>query len=184
MKHTFLNVALLIFGAILVFLFLKFLLSLVLILFIFALFWTWRMQKDARNRLFVNGTVPSPAPDGLHQGIFLGHHTSWRGKKFNAQDSTGINLFEEKTGGQVSPSAQGSGGTKEKYPFKTYIAKGLQEKNLDVMKIDYDVPANPFWLSFIMDEIVQIAPGSYLGKMHIKLIPGLPFTVLYFELKK
>ncbi len=173
MKHTFLNVTLIIFAAIIVFLFLKFLLSFVLILFIFAIFWTWRVQKDQRNMLFMSGTVPAPAPDGLHQGIFLGHHTSWRGKKFDAANLRGINLFDDKKGGQV-----------EKYPFKTYIAKGLQEKTKDVMKIDYDVPENPFWLSFIQDEIVQIAPGSYLGKMHVKLIPGLPFTLLYFELKK
>jgi len=173
MKDTFLNIAIAIFFAIVVFLFFRLILSLCLIIILIGIFWTFQIQKDPQNNLFLRGTLPNPAPDGLHQGIFLGHNTSWRGKKFNVANSTGINLFYDKKGGQV-----------ERYPFKTYAGKGLRDKKLDVLKIDYNVEGNPFWLRLIVDEIVEVTPGRYLGKMHIKIIPGFPFTVLYFELKK
>src|SRR3989344_3788857 len=137
MKNTFfLDVVFTILFLLLAFLFLKFLLGLVLIVFLIGVFRTWQIQHDSRNKVFLQGIFPSPAPDGLHQGIFLGHNTSWRGKKF------------------------------------------------DVLKIDYNVKGNPFWLRLIVDEIVQIAPNEYLGKMNLKIIPGFPFGILYFELKK
>lgn len=133
---------------------------------------TWQLQHTAQTDVFLKGTVPSPTPEGLYNGSVPGYPTlSWLGKKFNAKDHTGINLFQE--------------GNKqiEKYPFKTTVGKGLQDKNLDVLKIDYDISENPFWLRWIVDEVVQVAPGSYLGKLNLRL-PGYTGAVLYFELKK
>ena len=182
MKDTFLNIAVAIFFAIVVFLFFRLILSLCLIIILIGIFWTFQIQKDPQNNLFLRGTLPNPAPDGLHQGIFLGHNTSWRGKKFNVANSTGINLFYDKKARHNT--APGSSAQVERYPFKTYAGKGLRDKKLDVLKIDYNVEGNPFWLRLIVDEIVEVTPGRYLGKMHIKIIPGFPFTVLYFELKK
>ena len=179
MKNTFfLDVVFTILFLLLAFLFLKFLLGLVLIVFLIGVFRTWQIQHDSRNKVFLQGIFPSPAPDGLHQGIFLGHNTSWRGKKFDAANAKGINLF---AGHNTAP---GSDGQVEKYPFKTWQGKGLLDKKLDVLKIDYNVKGNPFWLRLIVDEIVQIAPNEYLGKMNLKIIPGFPFGILYFELKK
>ena len=34
------------------------------------------------------------------------------------------------------------------------------------------------------DEIVQIAPNHYLGKLQVRIIPNYPFTLMFFELKK
>src|SRR3989344_2758362 len=136
MKDTFLNIAIAIFFAIVVFLFFRLILSLCLIIILIGIFWTFQIQKDAQHKLFLGGTLPKPAPDGLHQGIFLGHNTSWRGKKFNAANAKGINLF---AGHNTAP---GSDGQVEKYPFKTWQGKGLLDKKLDVLKIDYNVKGN------------------------------------------
>lgn len=54
----------------------------------------------------------------------------------------------------------------------------------DVLKIDYAIPANPFWLRFILDEIVETEPGKLLGKVHIHLLPDLNFTLGFFTLEK
>ncbi len=121
------------------------------------------MKKD-----FPKGTFPSPLPDGFYKGTVQNLNTNWKGKIFDATNSSGINIF----------------GDKKVYLFKTYKGKGLQDKNLDVLKIDYNLKENPFWLRFILDEIVQIAPGKYLGKVLLNLIPGLPFSLGYFWLER
>ena len=139
---------------------------------------SWSIKKDPRNTIFLKGSVPNPKLDGVYRGIFLGYSSSWKGKKLNAIDSTGINMFAG------HKSAPDSNDQVEKYPFKTYIGKGLVDKNLDVLKIDYNLLGNPFWLKWIVDEVVQIAPNEYLGKMHLNIIPGFPFSLLYFQLSK
>ena len=70
----------------------------------------------------------------------------------------------------------------ERQPFKTYYGNGLRDKNLNVLVLDYDIPENPFWLRYIRDEIVQVAPNQYLGKLHLRVI-GFAFTLGYFELE-
>lgn len=125
----------------------------------------WQVQNSPNQKLFISGKVPNPLPNGLYKGS-VSFKTSWQGKKFDATSSTGLNLIDDK----------------EKYPFKTYTGKGLQDKNLDVLKIDYNIPQNPFWLKFILDEIVETSPGKYLGKVHINFF-GFPFSVGYFRLK-
>lgn len=135
--------------------------------FSLLLYRNWRVQNSYFQKVFLSGTFPSPLPDGFHIGSIQALDTSWKGKIFEATNSSGINVF----------------GERKIYPFKTYKGKGLQDKNLDVLKIDYNVEGNPFWLKFILDEIVQNAPGKYTGKVHLNLIPGLPFSLSYFRLE-
>ena len=79
---------------------------------------------DHKNqKLFLTGTIPTQKPDGLYYGT-ISRKTSWVGKKFNAQESSGINMFYDQKGEKI-----------EKYPFKTYVGKGLVDKNLEVIKI-------------------------------------------------
>ncbi len=132
-----------------------------------GLYRTWQIQNSSNQKLFLSGKIPSPRPDGLYKGS-VSFKTSWQGKKFNASSLSGINLISGK----------------EQYPFKTYIGKSLADINLDVFKIDYNIPQNPFWLKFILDEIVEISPNHFLGKVHLKLIPGLPFSLGYFSLER
>ena len=131
-----------------------------------GLFRTWQIQNSLNQKLFLNGKNPDK-PNGLYKGS-VNFKTSWEGKKFDASSSAGINII----------------GGKEKYPFKTYTGKGIRDKNLDVLKIDYNIPQNPLWLRFILDEIVEVDKDKYLGKVHLNLIPGLPLSLGYFRLEK
>ncbi len=149
----------------------KTIVSLVGIALIIAFARTWQMENSANQLVFAKGTVPTPIPDGLYKGTVPGHEVSWLGKKFASSTSSGINVFSEEST------------TTEKYPFKTSLTKGLRDRNLDVVKIDYNQSPNPFWLRFVVDEIVETAPAQYLGKLHINIY-GFTFTLAYFELKK
>ena len=170
--NTFFKIAYIIFFIILALMLLKFFLALFLITVILLWFRTWQMKREPNQQEFLAGKIPHPKLAGLYQGS-MGFDVAWVGKKFNAQGDTGINLIKNKKGEIL-----------EKYPFKTYAGKGLFDENNFVLKIDYNVKGNPFWVKWIVDEIVEVAPNEYLGKMHVKIIPGFPFSILYFELKK
>lgn len=130
---------------------------------------TQQIESSPKQKLFLSGKIPDPSPDGFYKGnAFTGFGKDWQGKVFDASKNSGINKF-----------ADG-----KRYVFKTYEAKGLRDKNLKVLRIDYSQPGNPWWLKFIVDEIVETSPGHYLGKMHLNVIPGMPFTLTYFELTK
>ena len=144
-----------------------------IVLIAFGFLRTWQVQRNKNQALFTKGTVPDAKPDGFFNGTVVGIKASWIGKKFDAEKSTGINVFNNNKGERV-----------DKYPFATTIDNGLLDKNLKVIKIIYDIPGNPFWLRCITDEIVQIAPNEYLGKIIIKIIPSYPFALGYFKLKK
>lgn len=133
---------------------------------------TFLSERDPNQKIFSLGTYPSPLPDGLLKGTVDDLTVSWKGKKMNAKTGTGINIFAGKSVDE------------ERYPFKTSKEKGLRDPNLDVLRIDYNLPQNPFWLRRITDEIVQVKRGEYLGKVHVRVIPNYPFTLGYFHLQK
>ncbi len=151
--------------------FIKAIFGLILILLVVSFLRTWQVEHSANQAIFFAGQSPKLAPDGLYKGTVDGRKVSWQGKKFNATNHSGINIFENAQGNEV-----------EKYPFVTAYGPGLRDKNLEVFKIDYDIAGNPFWLRSILDEIVQISPTEYLGKVHVRIIPGLPFTYGFFKL--
>lgn len=143
-----------------------------LVLFGIAFAYLWRVQHSSEADAFRKGTLPSPLPDGLYHGTVPGHTVSWQGKKFDASQQTGINLFKDGEGKQT-----------EKYPFTTSAGKGVHEDSVDVIRIDYNIGGNPFWLRLILDEIVQTSPGHYLGKLNVRL-PGYTATLGFFNLAK
>lgn len=144
-------------------------LIILLILFVRELVRTARVQRSPETIRFRGGILPVPAPEGFYAGSQdLSRNTAWKGKKFFSASATGINIF----------------GEEERYPFRTYTALGLKDPETEVLKIDYNISLNPLWLRPVLDEIVQVAPDEYLGKVHYRLIPGLPFTLGYFHLKK
>ncbi len=152
-------------------LFFKLLFVTLLIFILLAVIRTWQIEHSADQKIFVQGQSPNPAPEGLYKGSVPGHKVSWLGKKFDAVNHSGINIFDDRKGGQA-----------ERYSFVTAYGSGLRDKNLAVLKIDYNIQSNPFWLRAILDEIVQVGPNEYLGKVHVRIIPGLPFTFGYFKL--
>jgi hypothetical protein len=133
----------------------------------FALYRTRKVERGANQAKFRDGIVPKPLPNGFYKGsAFTGLGKHWQGKVFQRSNSTGINQF---TDGQ-------------RYTFATYPATGLRDPDLQVLRIDYGQPGNPWWVRLITDEIVQTAPGHYLGKVHARFWPGLVFSLGYFEL--
>lgn len=160
-----------------IYVFIKFfsvpLIIIVIAVFILGFWRTWQIQHDDREIMFLKGTVPDPLPDGFYKGTVSDREFSWLGKKFDADKLKGINVFDN-----------GSKLRNEKYPFIVYSGKGLLNKNLELLKINYNISENPWWIRLILDEIVQVAPNEYLGKAHIRIIPGFPFTITFFKLKK
>ena len=55
---------------------------------------------------------------------------------------------------------------------------------IDTFKLDYASPENPFLIGIILDEIVETAPQEYLGKVHMKVVPGYYATIGFFGLRK
>jgi hypothetical protein len=45
------------------------------------------------------------------------------------------------------------------------------------------IAENPWWLRRVLDEIVQVGPDHFLGKVHLRWGPT-HLTVGYFELRK
>ncbi len=145
----------------------------VLLLFIVVGFLrTWQMEHGDNQKLFLKGTVPSPVLSGFYEGVVPGHKFSWVGKKFDDSNNAGINVFDNGSSAQIY-----------KYPFVTSLGKGVKDESLDVLKIDYDISGNPFWLRFVLDEVVETAPGQYLGKLQVRFIWKFPFTLGFFTLK-
>lgn len=128
-------------------------------------------QSGPTQTDFLKGAIPTQLPDGLYQGSSPGYKGSWKGKKFNSTDHTGINIFES------------NGQRTEEFSFKTYVAKGLADKAIDVIKIDYNISGNPIWLRMILDEVVETKPGVLLGKLHIHIGP-FSYALGYFTLQK
>lgn len=144
----------------------------VLLIVILALIGWWRTvktERDARQKIFAAGHVPNLLPDGFYKGEVISYKGTWTGKTFDSQAKTGINNFSD--GNQL-------------YHFAYYEGIGLRDPGLKVIKIDYNRPENPFWVRYIVDEIVETdTHNNYLGKIHLHLL-GLTFTIGYFSLTK
>lgn len=149
----------------------KLVLGVVIVFIVVGLGRTWQLEHSENQKLFLKG-IAHNKPNGFYRGSVADYAGRWQGKKFDAKKSKGINVFKETTA------------TKDAYPFATSVGKGVHDTELDVIKIDYDTPENPFWMRPIIDEIVETSPGNYLGKLHVRIIPGYPFTLAFFELKK
>src|SRR5260221_286785 len=130
-----------------------------------------RILQSPLEEKFVAGTMPYPLPSGFYEGSVANYSGTWRGKTFDQQKATGINVFA---------NAKDDTQVVQQYPFKTYMGEGLQDPQ-PVLKIDYNIPENPIWLRLIVDEIVETEPGHYLGKMLVNLIPGHPLTLTWFQ---
>lgn len=148
------------------------LLALVVLLFIVFLiiraYYNHKASQLPESEVFAAGSPPDPSPNGFWAGTASVNQGSWQGKRFDAGSNSGMNVF---TG-------------EDRYNFHSYAGMGLTDKNLQVLKIDYNQAGNPWWLKFIVDEVVQIDPGQMQGKIQLKLIPGLPVTLGYFNLRQ
>jgi hypothetical protein len=153
-----------------------------------------RAALEELDRLFRAGTVPDPLPDGFLSGRLVGTSTwgpwdgvvqrlarawmPWRGKSFEAQSSTGLNRFAVLPGVRVGfrilwptyrPITDGPDRI-EAFAFRNRLGEGAVDPGLNVFKIDYNFESNPgFVIRRILDELVQIDEGLYLGKILMRL---------------
>lgn len=114
----------------------------------------------------------------------------WEGKRFNAETNTGDNRM---TGDAVVVSKvlwplysmKDSPAGRIAFDFKTYIEAGKEDPDRQVMVIDYaDVPSNPrLIIRSIRDELVELVPGSYLGKVLFRLPLDKYLKLGYFALR-
>jgi hypothetical protein len=140
------------------------------------------------DELFRSGSAPDPAPDGFLPGrlvtmsltrpsdafvrSFTGMYMPWLGKSFDREAGTGLNVLVKSAKAPMKtlwPSYKPiseSDDRIEAFPFNTRIGPGAVDPDVQVLKIDYDFEANPgLLIRKILDELVQIDNGLYLGKI-------------------
>jgi hypothetical protein len=143
----------------------------------------------ALDGLFRGGNTPYPSPDGFLRGRIVttaiwGPYDRavlrvaslwmpWLGKTFDAPASAGVNRFAASARIPVhvlfpshEPKPAPEAGRFHAFPFRTAVGPGELDRAVRVLKIDYDFDANPsFIIRSILDEVVQIDEGLYLGKI-------------------
>ena len=143
------------------------------------------------ERMFRSGLPPDPLPEGFLRGRLVATTTRapldalvrgvasmwmpWEGKVFDAAAMTGTNRFrpDVRTPMRIvwpsyEPVANADDGL-EAFVFRTRVAPGALDPDLRVLKIDYDFAFNPgFVIRRILDEVVQVAEGVYLGKVLLR----------------
>jgi hypothetical protein len=161
----------------------------------------------ALNKLFRSGSPPVPPLDGRYAGELamlsiapgltqlmnwiLSAWLPWKGKTFNSLQSTGDNIFTRDSLAVArffTPSYRGFADdgphTYRAFKFRTYVAPGLADPDRQVLKIDYDLPENPgLTIRRVLDELVQIDEGVYLGQAHVRWWWGAWQLVAYFVLR-
>jgi len=155
---------------------------------------TFLVERSHYHQTFVQGRVPKPLPDGFHPGlahVLLDKPVPWLGKSFDRDQQIGFNIFTP-LGAKILKIASpfypkftiNEEGNTRSYYFKTWVGKGKKDTNVEVLKLDYAaMRENPLFIRIILDEVVEVAPQQYLGKIHVKLLPGFFVTIGYFGLK-
>ena len=101
----------------------------------------------------------------------------WLGKSFDPAAASGINRFAPTAATRVVFRTLFPGHTPrtvapdriEAFPFRNALGPGQLDPDVRVLKIDYDFEANPALIRRILDELVEVGPGVYLGKVLFRL---------------
>jgi len=156
------------------------------------------------NDLFRLGTAPTDL-HGPTEGILVMTTTNpkfdavvraitalwmpWQGKRFDNQAATGDNRLTKSTGlvGKLLwplYSMKDHLDGKLAFDFKTYVEPGKDDPDINVMVIDYaDIEDNPkLIIRSVRDELVELVPGVYLGKILFKTDSGYN-KIGYFALR-
>ena len=134
--------------------------------------------------LFARGRLPDPPPKGrlrgslLHltlgpAGAVLGPGAAiWLGKRFDPDHATGANVFSSRAhtlGRLLTPAAYRASWPEDSrsyraLAFATSAGPGALDPGVEVLRIDYDLPGNAPPFRRILDELVEVEPGVYLGQ--------------------
>jgi hypothetical protein len=171
--------------------------SIVSALSVWLAFWSlvsFFVNNSRYHEQFVAGHAPPKAPDGFYQGtahIFFDKQTPWLGKSFVPDENLGFNIFMAKSASLLKTLmplykkfSRNANSDNDAFYFQTRTETGLKDKQTEVIKLDYSAPENPFPIRIILDEIVEVAPEQFLGKIHLKVFPRFYSTIGYFGLKK
>ena len=163
---------------------------------------------SALNSVFRSGIVPSTPLDGRYDGQLMALDIApgvtrvvegitsrwlpWKGKRFEAATSRGDNIFTRdslKFTRVLWPFYRGvvddRPGTYRAFVFHTSTGPGLLDTDRQVLRLDYNIPGNPKrTLRRILDEVVEIGDGVYLGKAYVRWWWGKWQLVAYFGLSK
>jgi hypothetical protein len=157
------------------------------------------------NALFRAGTPPQGL-DGPTEGILVSTTTNpaldlavraltrvwmpWQGKRFDAAAQSGNNRM---SGSSALPAKllwslytmKDVEDGKLAFDFTTYVEAGKDDPDRQVLVIDYaNVESNPrLIIRSIRDELVEIVPGAYLGKILFLLPQGGYTKIGYFALR-
>jgi hypothetical protein len=147
-----------------------------------------RESIQGLERLFRSSTAPDPWPSGPLSGRLLATTTwgpwdsfvsgvarvwmPWLGKAFTPAEQTGLNRFQPTKATSLSLTAlfpthpqRRFDDRIEAFPFRNRVGPGALDPDVQVLKIDYDFEDNPMLIRHILDELVQIAQGRFLGKV-------------------
>ncbi|OBJ82849.1 hypothetical protein [Mycobacterium asiaticum] len=157
------------------------------------------------NAIFSKGAAPRSL-DGPTNGILVTTTTNplvdaavrfvtnlwmpWQGKRFDSEGHAGDNRM---TSGSRLPSKllwpmyrmKDAADGKLAFDFKTYHDAGKLDPDVQVLVIDYaDVKENPYVIiRSIRDELVEVVPGTYLGKILFRLPKGRYEMIGFFALR-
>lgn len=174
--------------------------------------WAWieglgeRREGDQLETLFSFGTPPEGL-DGPTDGILVctltnpvvdlpvqmltGMWMPWQGKSFDAAAGKGINrmtVSSQLPAKLLFPlyGMKDTGDGKLAFDFVTRVEQGAVEPAIDVLVIDYEpLEENPdVIIRQIRDELVQLLPSTYLGRILFRL-PGDRYSNIgYFALRQ
>jgi hypothetical protein len=163
----------------------------------------------ALDDIFRCGHAPRPAPDGRHRGELVALDVApgltplmaaitdrwlpWQGKVFYRATNRGENVF---TRDSYLPARllwpfyrhyrDDGPDTYRAFPFQTRLAPSRGDADQEVLQLDYDLPSNPrltITVRRVLDELVQVADGYYLGKAYVRWYWGAWSCVAYFALR-
>ena len=157
------------------------------------------------DELFRSGSAPEPAPEGFLRGRLITSTTwdgfdlvgrrlaelymPWLGKSFDPGAGEGVNVLKRSAVGPMRalwPSykvLREHEDRVEAFRFRTRVDPGAVDPSINVLKIDYDFEANPdFIIRRILDELVQLDDGLYLGKVLYRQ-KGRYRTIGFFSLE-
>jgi hypothetical protein len=158
------------------------------------------------DALFQSGAVPERMA-GPYRGILVtttffplmdrmvaawaARNLRWLGKRFT--ETGGDNIWRRYRGGADRLFWKLNGllrwgavaDSPERYhafPFRTAIGRGVADRECTVLKIIYDSRPNPLPVRRVLDELVALGGGVYLGKAHARLF-GRWRLLAYFALE-
>ena len=147
----------------------------------------WAMAE--LDTMFRSGSVPDPPPNGFLKGGLITSssaqidavgrrlarlYSPWLGKRFDSNGATGVNVLAKSARlpmRAVWPTYAPEKETSENieaFAFTTWVGAGAVDPDRRVLKIDYDLDSNPRFIRRVLDELVQIEDGVYLGKVLLR----------------